>query len=112
MAGIATERADVLDMMVTPWANHAGAYVVQLWVNGRKEYVLVDDYVPVKKNWKGKWELAMAKASDDAMWVPLVEKAWAKLHGSYATMVGGDPAFAGAHVFGTATWSVRHNQNE
>jgi len=54
-----------------------------------KPYVVtIDDYLPVKRTTD---ILAMARgSSDNDFWVPLAEKAFAKLYGTYASMNGGD----------------------
>jgi hypothetical protein len=48
--------------------------------------VIVDDYVPVDPK-TGK--AAFARSRGDEIWMCLLEKAWAKLHGSYCMIVSG-----------------------
>jgi hypothetical protein len=54
---------------------------MRFYVNGEIETVVVDDlfpYNPVTKNW------AFSRSSTDhEIWVLLLEKAWAKMFGSY-----------------------------
>jgi calpain len=50
-------------------------------------YVLIDDRMPVNQS-NGK--LIFGKCKDpNELWVPLIEKAYAKLHGSYKALIKG-----------------------
>lgn len=42
------------------------------------------------------------------MWVCLLEKAWAKLYGSYNRMAGGFAATAAMHLTGLPTHTIVH----
>lgn len=68
----------------------AGAWRVALCKDGWWTEVLVDDYLPCSD-----WQLAPIfgknREEPGEMWVAVMEKAYAKLHGSYAAIVGGDP---------------------
>ena len=46
---------------------------------------MIDDYVPITKDGK----LAFAQNNKNELWVCLIEKAWAKLHGSYERIAAG-----------------------
>jgi hypothetical protein len=64
-----------------------GAYCVRFYKNDEEEYVIVDDFFPVGMsgdNW------AFASASDGKeLWPTIIEKAYAKLHGSYDNIAAG-----------------------
>jgi len=62
-----------------------GAYQLKFCKNGRWVCVTVDDYFPCKPE-DGP---VYSKANGSELWVLLVEKAFAKLHGSYASIRGG-----------------------
>ena len=66
-------------------------YYVELILGGMKKKVELDDFVPcVEKN--GRYTPLFAKTGDaeDEIWVLLLEKAWAKLYGSYEKIAWGD----------------------
>ena len=58
-------------------------------INGIWKLVLVDDYFPCYGSW-GK-NFAFSSTNGNELWVILLEKAWAKLNGSYAKAIGGEP---------------------
>ena len=58
-------------------------------INGIWKLVLVDDYIPCYGSW-GK-NFAFSSTNGNELWVILLEKAWAKLNGNYARVIGGDP---------------------
>ena len=57
-------------------------------INGIWKLVLVDDYIPCYGTW-GK-NFAFTSAHGNELWVILLEKAWAKLNGCYARVIGGE----------------------
>ena len=65
-------------------------YGVYLFINGVWKLVLIDDYVP----YTGKYfkQLVFSSSNGNELWVVLLEKAWAKVNGSYARIgCGGMP---------------------
>jgi calpain len=68
--------------------NEEGVYAVRFFKDGKWRIVVVDDYLPVSK---ATGQPIFAKPADGSaeLWVMLVEKAYAKLHGSYEAIVGG-----------------------
>lgn len=55
-----------------------------LRINGIIEEIIIDDYVPVNK-------LGIplfCQPNKNEIWVPLLEKAWAKANGSYENIIG------------------------
>lgn len=53
---------------------------MKFYINGEMQTVVVDDLFPYcvhKNNW------AFARSVDREIWVLLLEKAWAKIYGSY-----------------------------
>lgn len=52
--------------------------------NGINQLVILDDFIPSKDN-----RTIFSHANGKELWVILLEKAWAKLHGSYERIIGG-----------------------
>ena len=62
-------------------------YVIRFFKNNAWRYVIIDDRLPT---YKGNQQLVFGKCtSNDELWVPLIEKAYAKLHGCYQTLISG-----------------------
>ena len=68
--------------------NKAGCYPIKLCVDGVDTIVTVDDFVPFKKNKVDEDKLAFGKSTvgENEIWMILLEKAIAKVLGSYEAM--------------------------
>jgi calpain-15 len=68
-------------------------YTVCFFIDGKRCVIEVDDYFPMKYGKKDSSEeglsLAYSKSKDNQLWVPLVEKAYAKAHKCYHAISGG-----------------------
>ncbi|CAD7952449.1 unnamed protein product [Amoebophrya sp. A120] len=80
--------------------NKHGAYLVQLCFAGQWRGILLDDLFPCSKVWDGKidggsiyfaqgGELSYLQSRRRQLWVPLIEKAAAKLFGCYSALNSG-----------------------
>ena len=69
-----------------------GLFVVRFIKGVNLIYVIIDDRIPVKRK-DGKIIFAACKDPNE-LWVPLLEKAYAKLHGCYKALIGGYSHFA------------------
>ena len=87
--------------------NDAGIYQVQFYINGMKRSIVIDDYVPVDKE---TGRIAFCRAINQEIWPIILEKAWAKLHGSYAKSIYGYPSFATMHLTRMPTEDIRHEK--
>jgi len=65
--------------------NKAGVVMVQMFVNGREEWIMMDDYLPCQH---GRPCFVRSKQEGE-VWPCFLEKAWAKMTGSYARMEAG-----------------------
>lgn len=67
-----------------------GIYVLRFYKNFAWRYVIIDDQLPCHAN-RNPPELMMVKPMvPNEFWGPLIEKAYAKLHGNYQALISGD----------------------
>ena len=64
-------------------------YGVNFYINGNWKMILLDDYFPAINNNFTKFVFGYSATKE--LWVPLIEKAWAKINGCYARVTGGSP---------------------
>ena len=64
--------------------NDEGCYELYMYVNGEYRIVILDDYLPVIKNTSF---LRFSKPFKEEIWLPLLEKAYAKTHGGYGALI-------------------------
>lgn len=83
--------------------NSAGIYLMSFYINGTVTPVIVDDYVPAKDG-----KPCFSSSKDGEMWVMLLDKAWAKLQGSYARTESGYCGVAAAHLMGCPNIDLHH----
>lgn len=84
---VIAERPDILEqIMITKVYNPFGVYQIRLCVDGRWQVVVVDDFFPCNARTRGP---AFAVGRRNQLWVPLIEKALAKVAGSYAKLLAG-----------------------
>ena len=84
-------------LIETKTVNAAGIYMLKFFINGIETPVVVDDHLPVIG---GSVQPTFAHNKNGELWVALLEKGWAKLHGSYARVESGLPCFANTHLSG------------
>ena len=91
----------------TKTVNDAGIYSVNFFVNGIRQEVVIDDYVPCDPE----TQLPCFAYSQHygEIWATLLEKAWAKLHGSYCMIRRGSTLSAMPHLTGAPSIRVDHN---
>ena len=67
-----------------------------MWLNfnGSWTNVVIDDRFPCIEKRPGEFIPAFSRANGDELWVMILEKAYAKLYGSYERIEGGNPAMA------------------
>ena len=83
----------------------AGCYVVQMCVGGVWQDIAVDDYIPTSGGYP-----VFGHSNDNSIWVALLEKAWAKLCGSYANIIMGAVDLAFIHLCGMPSVAHPHGK--
>lgn len=73
------------EIFITQEINTAGCYAMKFILDGEQQAVVVDDYLPMKKDKKGDLYFAFCKGGKGQreIWMCLLEKAFAKICGSY-----------------------------
>lgn len=90
----------------TDKVNEQGVYAVWLNINGMWREIILDDYIPVRKQNNGNVREAFSHSSSPEIWVNLLEKAYAKVYGDYDSIVGGDPVYAMRDLTGAPFFRV------
>lgn len=103
LASIAEIPGLIERLFITKEYNEEGFYRLKLCKNAEWVEVIVDDYFPCFPNGGP----IFTKAHGNELWVLLLEKAFAKLHGNYKTLVGGWPHEALMDLTGCPTSSFK-----
>jgi len=85
LSAVAEHGTDWMSNLVNIEYQHNGVFSVQLFLHGKWTSILVDDTIPCICDDTGKWIPAFTSCDHDlvGMWLFIVEKAFAKIHGSY-----------------------------
>lgn len=86
--------------------SEVGCYVVALYVCGKRVDVVVDDYFPVDAENR----LVFTGSKYLELWVMLVEKAWAKVHGGFESVQRGSSYEALAALTGAPVECLSHRE--
>ena len=85
---VAQEPERIKKLFLIDHLNDAGVYAVQLYVMGIPVTVTVDEYLPFYYP-DDDYMIYGRKSNDGALWMPILEKAAAKLFGNYEMLSGG-----------------------
>lgn len=96
-------------------ANAEGRYLVRICDMGEWKEIVVDDWIPSIKTAKG-YRPAFTQTNEQnnkgELWVLLLEKAWAKLYGSYQKIEGGLEREALKDLTSAPTRQIKRDQTE
>ena len=92
---------DLIQEMFVAVAPEKGMYRVRFWKDGEWKYVDIDDRLPCSPDTR--FLLFASCREQSEFWVPLLEKAYAKLHGSYYSLEGGSTTHGLKDMTGEAT---------
>lgn len=87
---------------------YAGIFHFRLWKANRWVDVVVDDQLPFDAD--SGWLAFMRSSTTHEFWSALLEKAYAKLHGGYAALIGGSGAEAMQVLTGGLSESIYLNE--
>jgi calpain-15 len=89
LASIAETPKRIQRLFITKEVNPYGIYCVLLCIRGEWREVYIDDRFPCREDSRGNLVPVFSRAKKNELWVLIMEKAWAKLHGSYAKIEAG-----------------------
>lgn len=84
LSALAEVPERIIKLFITDRTNEYGCYAVVVKKNGEAKEVVVDDFFPCLDG-----EPCFSKANGNELWVLILEKVWAKLHGSYERIEAG-----------------------
>ena len=101
-------RVEKLFLNANNEVSKAGIYAVNLYTLGVPHTVVVDDWLPLQ-TWGTGYAGVYAKPSEDkAIYGPILEKAFAKYHGNYSHIIGGDAKVALKTLYNAPYSSYKH----
>ena len=109
LVALAAKPDRIKKLFKTTAPNKAGCYVLNFYINGILEEVVIDDLIPVDPV-SGNPCFGKSKQSGEknVVWVSLVEKAWAKLCGNYDRVISGTVDMGFIHLCGVPSVGYKH----
>jgi len=107
LSSLAERPGMVKRLFITQEYNKEGIYKIKICKNGEWVVVTVDDYIPCRYNGGP----IFSRGAGNELWVMLIEKAYAKLHGNYHALSGGFTAHAMIDLSGCPTEHVKFPQD-
>lgn len=93
LASMAEQPSLIKRLFYLKEVNQHGVLGVWLHINGQWTLYILDEYFPTGTA-TGKLDFAFSKSVNNEIWVPVLEKAYAKAYSSYFDITGGDPVHA------------------
>jgi hypothetical protein len=110
LAALSEQPETIRNCFLTDAWNPRGKYQFRLWDDINEKFIVIsiDDYIPVDES---TGQPVFSKPKGNEMWVMLIEKAIAKLNGSYANIEGGFPLYAMRAITGDEvnTFQLKNN---
>ena len=94
-------------LFITKEYNPDGFYSLLLFIDGEYQIIYVDDYFPC---YKGTNIPYFSKPNNFELWIMLLEKAWAKINGSYSNSLSGWPNDIFRTFTGFCCEDLNHNE--
>ena len=86
-----------------------GAYGINFYINGKEKLILVDDYFPCVKSKKkndNSNSISFGSSFEHEIWVSLIEKAYAKIRGTYQKTEIGRAIISFGLLTGASTYQI------
>ena len=114
IAALSEEPGRIESIFVENDKTDQGIYAVNFYTLGVPHTVIIDDFLPVRYySWNDTYTTIFSKMGlDNALWAPLLEKAFAKYHGNYGHIVGGDSRRAARTMSGAPYDSHPHDSHD
>jgi calpain-15 len=87
-----------------------GAYSVRLHYLGIPTTIVVDDSAPCEYWWP--FPIVVSKSKDSEIWITILEKAVAKMHGSYGSIEAGLPSYGLSILTGAPSIDYLHSSTD
>lgn len=108
ISSISFKHPDVIsDLFITQQINPYGIHCLYMCINGTWRAVMVDEYIPTKHG-----KPIFCQSKNRSVWVILMEKAWAKIFGSYTNIIAGDPREVLRAFTGGNTWTLKTSDED
>lgn len=108
LSSLAEHPDRIKRIFLTQELNKAGCYAVQFFIAGQRRTVVVDDRFPYCPH-KERFAFSRTNSSNE-IWVQIVEKAWAKVFGSYQRIEAGTTGEALNPLTGCPTKFFIHDE--
>ena len=88
----------IKNLFISNEINLNGFYKIKLFISGKWKIITIDDLFPFKGNFP-----AFSRTNSNDIWIFLLEKAFAKIYGSYLQIENGNPSIALSILTGIPT---------
>ena len=110
LSALAENPHRVKQMFHTKTVTESGAYAVKLYVNGEPIDVVIDDHFPYDSRPEKDCWFFSRDTTENEIWVQILEKAYAKIFGSYEVIEGGKPYQAFINLTGFPSDLLYHDE--
>ena len=104
ITGVSEVPNRITKLFLVDKENRYGCYAVNLYICGSYRTIVLDDFFPyVNRQWP------FTSSREEEIWVMLMEKAWAKAHGDFSIIIGGDSRESLTSLTGAPSTIIYHN---
>ena len=91
LSALAEVPRRIRNIFLSKSVTQSGCYAVRLYVNGEPQDIVIDDYFPFDESPEQDVWAFSRDTMERELWVQILEKAYAKVFGSYEAIEGGKP---------------------